>query len=263
MKKYILALFCVLLANVGGLAATFNHPPAGLIKGARIAYSSSSAIVCGVGYGDIGGVYWEITGSDPLVTTGYTLTGLGTSSNGVFQYIYIDGTNSVLPYVTLKNSTTAPSWNTTSIGWYNGVDRCIAAVRITAAGAIANFNCPEDDTYQVFIGTVLSTSNAISTTYPVWTTFDCTNYLPANASYGRITASAWWTSGTKWASCQTAIQPNSSQSYANWANGVANVTAQEWSCFPRGVTKSIQYLTFAPTANGTFELYITGYRIER
>lgn len=51
---------------------------------------SDSTIKVSSGYGEILGSYWEIGATSAVAVTGYTLTGLTTTANGVFHYIYID-----------------------------------------------------------------------------------------------------------------------------------------------------------------------------
>lgn len=236
---------------------TFRHEPAGMIKGARLAWVSGSTVKVGVGYGEDAGDYWEIVPTDSCVTTGYALTGLASSSLGSVQYIYIDRSNSRLPSVILINSTTAPTWSDNYMGWYNGSNRCIAAVWVQPDGTIINFICPTDDIY-IFPDVTLFTDNSISTVYNTWHTFDCTPYAPVNAFALRLAQSMW---GGSWTYCLADIHPNSVAQAAYGPS--AGTTTQGWIMFARGAPKSVQYQAWASSATGSEGLWYEAYQIER
>lgn len=246
------------------LASAFEYvrKPAGLIKGARLEYVSSSSIKIGVGYGENMGSCWEIGPTDTLNVSGYTLSGLSSSASGIVHYIYIDRASSSFPNIAIRNSTSSPTWSSDFLGWYSGSDRCVAAVWVNSSGSVVSFTCPEDDLYQVNVGVVTSASNSISTTTPVWTSLDCSSRLPVNASSARIMAAVWWTSGVKWDWCQVGFISNGAGGSAR-ENGVSNAAVFDYGTFPRGAAKTIQYLTHAPTNLGTLEVYITAFKIER
>lgn len=255
------------LLLIVGLCATasafeFNRQPAGLIKGARLSYVSSSAIKVGVGYGEIMGSYWEITATDVLNTTGYTLTGLAPTANGVFHYIYIDRANSSLPNVTLTNSTTAPAWSDDFMGWYNGSDRCIGVVRVGAAGAIKQFFCPDDESYVWGSAVSLATVASVSTVWNVWTAFDLTNFSPVNTRELRLSMAAWDNANPfAWKFVRVGCKAGSSVEL--YGDGVFQAASDGWHSFVRGMARQCSYLTWATNSNGQAVLSLFGYKIER
>lgn len=224
----------------------------------------------GVGYGDEMGSYWEVAPTDTIVTTGYTLTSLPTSANGVFEYIYIDTANSSLPSVAIKNSTTAPAWSDSFMGWYDGINRCIGVVWITPAGTISPFVCPDDETYLGGAGTILS-SISTSTTYPVWNAVDCTAYVPVNAYELRLELNNYWNgTGTAWTFYKMGIQSNNGGAYTSnhtgttkFEDGAVGATIQDWFAFSRGSAKKLTYVSWGPSTAGIGSLIRMGYRIER
>lgn len=267
MKK-ILVIAVVVLSGLSAYGASFNRQPAGMIKGARLARVSASTITVGVGYGDIKGNYWEVNPTDPLLTLGYTLTGLSTSTNGVFHYIYIDGMYSALPHISLKNSTTAPSWSDVDMGWYNGDDRCIGAVWVNSIGEIASFICTDDETYQVYFGVIYSVSNtnlinAIDSTWN-WNLVSISSYSPVNIKSAFACLSVYWSSGTKWTNCKAGLirsDPLGGVRYED--NGTATAAPSGWIDFYRNGTRSLAWAAFAPSTSGTVTIELRAYKIER
>ncbi|HVX56237.1 MAG TPA: hypothetical protein VHA37_00765 [Candidatus Saccharimonadales bacterium] len=256
--RLLQSLSLLLLTVTITSASQFMRTPAGLIKGARLTYVSGTTVKVGVGYGDDAGDYWEIGASDTYNTTGYTLTGLSTSTLGVVQYIYIDRTNSSFPSITLTNSTTAPVWSDSYMGWYNGSNRCIAAVWVQPSGSVINFTCPADDIY-IFPGVTLLVDHVFSTTPNVWHTFDCTPYAPVNASAVRLAQDL---NGGSWTFCMSGMWANGGLAVVEYGNS-AGSDVQGWMQFPRGVTKSVQYQAWASSTSGTEYLYYMAYQLER
>lgn len=241
-------------------ASQFMHVPAGLIKGARISYVSGTSVKMSAGYGEIGGGnYWEILGADTYATTGYSFVGLTSTANGIIQYLYIDGTNSLLPSVTLTNASTAPTWSETNLGWYNGTNRCIGAVWVQADGTIAGFTCTADDTLILNSPFAVVEDTTITTNINTWTTYDCTWFTPANAAALRLSLSMW--NGT-YTSCLAQIQPNGGCPFGSYGP-MAGANTSDWATFPRGATKSIQYRAWGSSATGTKAIWFGGFRIER
>lgn len=240
-------------------AAIYNSTPAGLIKGARLEQVSTTQIKIGVGYGEILGSYWEILPSNSLAITGYTLTGLTTTTNGVMQYLYIDRTNSSLPDIAIRNSTTAPTWNEDFLGWYSGDDRCIGALFILPNGAISTFMCPDDDTYVGLTTQVLS-GGSVSTTYGVWNALNLSSFLPVNASAAYLNSSVNHLSGTIWTYCKVGLKSDFLTFYEDGAVA-ATVTCE--MPFSRGASKTISWMGFAQYSSNSAQVFVRGYRIER
>lgn len=239
-------------------ASVFSVVPAGQIKGARLSWVSTNSIKIGVGYGEVMGAYWEIGSTDTLVTTGYTLTGLTPTANGVFHYIYIDRVNSSFPYVAIRNSTTAPTWSADYMGWYSGPDRCIGAVWAKPDGTLLNFLCPEDDVY-IGYATVALSSSSVDTATNTWYTLDINPYTPVN-SYSVLFRVELWGS---WSRCTAGIAREANV-YANvQSSGVTNTTLTDWVPFERGANRKVRWMAFASSSGGTLWREITGYKIER
>lgn len=265
--RYLNRLFIFLLLCSSCLAYEFNRVPAGLISGARFSYVSTTSIKIGVGYGEIMGSYWEINPTDTLVSTGYSLTGLTTTTLGVFHYIYIDRANSSLPGVTLKNTTTAPTWSNDYMGWYNGLDRCIGAVWAEPSGTLRTFVCPDDRTFAWGLSGVTSLAKTLPGTYDVWTLLDISDYLPVNTSEGLIETDAW-AAAVMWNNCRVGISSEGSSQYVN--DGGLRAKVSTYVPFERSVARKIRWMAYAATSPGgtlttTGNLYvrISGYRIER
>lgn len=260
-------LLFLLICSSSCLAYEFNRVPAGLITGTRLSFVSTSAIKIGVGYGEIMGSYWEINPTDTLVTTGYSLTGLTTTTNGVVQYIYIDRANSSLPGVTLKNTTTAPTWSNDYMGWYNGLDRCIGALWVEPSGVLRSFFCADDRTYTWPTTAVTSFSKTLPSSYDVWTLFDISDYLPATTSEGIVETDAW-IAGVTWHNCRVGISSENSSQYVG--DGVLRAKIATYVPFERSAARKVKWMAYAATNSGgtlttTGNLYvrISGYRIDR
>ncbi len=257
MKK----LFCILLLTAFcsiGHAFEFNRFPAGRIEGGRLSWASSSSIKLSVGYGEIMGSYWEITPPDTLVTVGYTLTGLTPTANGVFHYLYVDRSNSSLPNIVLKNSTTAPTWSNDFMGWYNGSDRCIGAVWVKPDAQINYFYCSDDVTYN-WESTTLINPGSVSTT-GVWTLYDFNDFVPKNAIAVQAGLHIWQSSVT-WTMCRAGIMPE--RGLSTYGEGVTQTEAYCVIPFERGAQKKCKWLALASSSTGNVVLFIWSYKIER
>lgn len=241
----------------------FNRTPAGLIKGARLKYTSSNTIQIGVGFGDTMGSYWEIVATDTLVTTGYTLTGLTTTANGVVHYIYIDRTNSSLPNVVIRNSTTAPIWSDDFMGWYDNADRCIGAVWVKADGTINPFLCPDDETY-VFpiVGSspnwIVLPAGSASTVTQVWSTRDITSYTAANIKEVTLQLAC---NNSSW----TWVTAGLAEEFGNerYEDGIRSATALSQLRYERNASRKYRWMAAASSTSGSVLMQIVGYRIER
>jgi hypothetical protein len=74
-----------------------------------------------------------------ISTTTYTTDTISNFSNGGYTYGYIDYSASTPTSIAYIDSTTAPKWNESLKGWYNGDDRCIAAYYCDSAATISLF----------------------------------------------------------------------------------------------------------------------------
>lgn len=70
------------------------------------------------GYVDVGGTLVQLAAATPS----------GTPSNSTSNFIYVTSAGSV------SLSVTKPTWSLTKRGWYNGLDRAVAWVRVDSAG---------------------------------------------------------------------------------------------------------------------------------
>ena len=78
--------------------------------------------------------------------TELTTTAIGTPSADDWYYLYLDysaiTSTTAITNAELIWSNTEPAWNDTYMGWYNGDDRCIFAVRTNSGPTnISNFHC--------------------------------------------------------------------------------------------------------------------------
>lgn len=258
--KTLSTLFAYIVLSVLAFAGSFRNEAAGTIRGARLGFLSETAITIGVGYGEVSGKYWEIRADDPLVSTGYNISDLTSSSNGMIQYLYIDGVNSPLPDVVIRNSSMAPSWSNTLMGWYNGVDRCIGAVWINANGTIMSFSCSDDTTYLVNINLLLQTTPA---TANIWSPFDFSNYSPKNSTALKIAGATWRSGGSNWIDCTIAVWADTPGAQPVWGHGSNRANVEDWFEFTRGARRSGQYSGYATTNSGVVSLFLLGYKIER
>ena len=254
-KHLVLLLMGLLVGQTTASAFQFNRTPAGLIKGARLERVSDTAIKIGVGYGDILGSYWEIPSDDVVVTNGYTLTGLTTTTAGIYHYIYIDRANSSLPFIAITNSTNAPNWSNDFMGWYSGQDRCIGAVWVKPDGKIQLFYCSDDETY-VWSETIFFSPGSPSTT-AVWNTTNLSPYVPANTYEIRAGLSMWGA----WTFTQVGLKATGGDPI--YENGVTQSTIIGYLPFSRGAAKNCQWLATASSTTGNVQLSVRGYRLER
>lgn len=264
MRKALLLVLAIALCGMAQ-AFEFNRMPAGMINGAGLVYSSSTTIKLGVGYGEVMGSYWEIGATDSLVTAGYTLTGLSASTDGVLQYIYVDRVNSSFPSVTLKNSTTAPTWSNDFMGWYNSADRCIGVVRILPNGSIAAFYCPEDDSY-IWESDGVNLTQTLPSNYGVWSTLGIGTYVPANARAALVAVDTYTTTAA-WAACRVGVSDEYATQFI--ADGVTRARVDAYIPFKRGGSKNIKWMAYGHLSNnsistsGNLAVRIGGYKISR
>lgn len=110
----------------------------GYLSRGLITYVDANTITIGPG------AYHHSGTTDQIVYWNSTLTKDVTVSGTQWYYIYIDDSAIVtagtclLTATEFIESTTAPTWSATKHGWYNGSDRCIAAIRVSS-GSIFPF----------------------------------------------------------------------------------------------------------------------------
>jgi hypothetical protein len=245
-------------------AFEFVRQPAGQIEGVGLSYVSSTQIKINAGYGESMGSYWEITPTDPLVTTGYSLSGLTTTTNGVYHYIYIDRTNSSFPSVVLANSTAAPTWSEDSMGWYNGSDRCIGAIWVNSNGAIPIFRTIDEETYLCATSLVVS-GGAVTNTYPgslgSMNTTSYSAYLPVNAVGARVEISCDVVTNTL-AEVQIFSDDGTYLSKLA-ASGYRKAIIAGWLDIAKGSSRNFRWFGYSTATNNSVNIWIFGYRIQR
>lgn len=168
---------------------------AGLVIRPKFTYKDADEIYIGAGRYHHAGtteqlVKWDSTITFEAESTGSNAgsTDFGTSE---WHYLYIDdsavvtaGTN-VLTASEFLNSTTAPTWSASELGWYNGNDRCIFAFYVNSSGNIDIFyHLNSDNTIYWDSMNNLGFS---------WTTSwkDCTCRLPSFATHQGVPISIW------------------------------------------------------------------------
>jgi hypothetical protein len=128
-----------------------------------------------------------------------TTVATGAAGGAEFWYLYLDysaiTSGTVLTASELVWSTTAPTFNTTYRQWMNGDDRCIFAVKTTAANAILEFL--HDGDLCIFADAITVTDNVDPDT--TWT--DSTQVIPAftqktlvtfEARYSDVSRKLFW-----------------------------------------------------------------------
>ncbi len=134
-----------LQVNSGATATQWaNIRQRGYVSRSSFDYSSATQILIGAGEYEVDdgsaptNYYWD---SQITFTIGSGGSNAASSAAGTsqWQYLYIDDSAisaSPLVAASFLNSTTAPTYNQTKHGWYNGSDRCIFAFYIDSSGDI-------------------------------------------------------------------------------------------------------------------------------
>jgi len=137
-----------LQVNSGATATQWaNIRQRGYITRSTFTWSSTTQIKISAGEYEVDdgsapeNYYWD---SEITFTIGSGGSNASSSAAGTsqWQYLYIDDSAiSASPLVagSFLNSTTAPTYNQTKHGWYNGSDRCIFAFYIDSSGNIDTF----------------------------------------------------------------------------------------------------------------------------
>ena len=105
-----------------------------------------------------------------------------------WHYLYIDDssiTGATLTAANFLNSTTAPTWDASECGWYNGADRCIGAFWVNSSGELEVFyHTQEKIIWGDQYNTGFSWTNAFQ---------DLTMRIPAFAVTQRVPVTIWAT----------------------------------------------------------------------
>lgn len=177
-----------------------------------------------------------------------TLSGAGAYE---IHYLYLDY-SAITSGTELTNSeflfsTTAPSWNSSSHGYYNGSDRCIFAVVTDGSGNIREF-LHNGDT--VFYADGIADRVAASITQDTWT--DVTLKIPGFSRRAIVTAQYYWGSYGNWGTLSWRTNGQSgttghralqveAYAYSRYANGTFSI-----------ITDSSQIVEFKSTSASSF-----------
>lgn len=268
LKSFLPAVFalCVgLFASPRAHAAYYATRPYGEIKGTALIWVNSTTIKLAPGYGEINGNYWEVTPSDPLVTTGYALSGLTSTATGVYQYIYISSASSTLPLITLRNSTTAPTRDATKLGWYDGNDRCIGVVWILPSGALSQFLTVDEETYLCAPALIVS-GGPVSTTYPgslaAMNLTSSSQYLPVNVKRARMEISCDMGANNVLAEVHI-ISDDGTYLSKLPTSGYRKAIVGGWVDIARTASRNFRWFAYSSISNNSVNIWINGYQIER
>ena len=231
----------------------------GMKNGFRLGYSTTTAIT-------IGGGLWAHTGTanqhvytnaQVTFTCGSAGSNSGSTDLGANQvhYLYIDDSAVVASGSTLLtasefiNSTTAPAYSHSKVGWYNGNDRCIGAILTNASNQIRSFSLYGGFYYQYAAPIDEYGSAAAGTTY---TALDLSSSVPRFCTRARLrltcaTADTVFYFDTS----STAVTPNAFTSSA--ANGGIMVDVP---------TNSSQNTYWYASAGNVTDLECAGYYID-
>ena len=165
------------LAELGADISTLESEThnSGMKNGFKLSYSSTTALI-------ISGGMWAHNGTtnQHLYTASaitFTLGPAGSNSDSSnlaanqLHYIYIDDSavvasgSRLLTATEFMNSTTVPAWSHSKVGWYNGSDRCIGAVLLSAASLQLVFAVYSGNYHRYHIPVEEFASAAAGTTY--------------------------------------------------------------------------------------------------
>lgn len=83
-----------------------------------------------------------------IISSSSIIDTISNFSNGSYTYQYADYSASTSNSLVIIDSTTAPSWSDTYLGWYNGDDRCITTLYCDSASTIKEFKRTFPNTYK-------------------------------------------------------------------------------------------------------------------
>lgn len=225
----------------------------GTIKGADVIYKDSDEITVRAGYGECNKNYWEINSAIDVDLYSALPTGED------FVYIYIDDSASTYPTPTIIGATTEPAWSDSKMGWYKGDDRCIGVIWSPSSGReIQNYVLSSDDYIMASanIHTLLSNGNPNGS----YQTCEATNYSPVNA------LGVYAVAKNSDNDSNVSVQVSSFEStftrdvYSSGYGGKTVISG--FIPFERGDSRDLKWWGYDDDDN-SFEIYLTGYRIER
>ncbi len=191
IKKYVDDVAGSLVTNVDRLAGWLMRPKFTFVDTDTITIGAGRYHLLGTAQGE------DIYKWDSALTFDFGSGGSNASSSALgaseWHYLYIDdssltgGSDTALVASNFLNSTTAPIWDASECGWYNGADRCISAFYSNASSQLEEFfHINRDITWgnDVDLGVTFTTS---------WT--DLTMRVPAFATNLEAMATVWGTPG--------------------------------------------------------------------
>jgi hypothetical protein len=167
----------------------------GYKRGFKLGYSSGTALTITGGMWDHSGTTQQnvYTSSQLSFTCGSAGSNSDSDNLGASElhYIYIDDSavvtsgSALLTATEFINTTTAPAWSNSKVGWYNGNDRCIGAILTEAASTIAEFQISSSrlQTYVDATSIVAFASAAAPTT---GTSLDLSAIMPVFSTRARL-----------------------------------------------------------------------------
>lgn len=265
IKAYVDTSVAGITTDVDLLAGFVNRP--------QFTYSDTDTITISSGrYHLLGTAQGEnIYKWDSAITFDFGSGGSNANSDDLtasaWHYLYVDDSSltdstTALVAANFLNDTTAPTWDASECGWYNGADRCIGAFITNGSSQIVEFFHDGGD-YILFADAVTDLSNTdIDTT---WT--DVTLTLPTFSTRAEITTETrattnavsiiyyWRTNGTVTAS--TGHYMSDSYSSNNSSGRVSNSATV--------ITDSSQIVEVKHSASGTqtMSLRTNGFYLPR
>lgn len=162
-------------------------------NGLKLAYSSTTAItITGGMWAHLGTTNQHVYCASQLTFTLGPAGSNNSSSNlgaSEIHYIYIDDSavvaagSAVLSNTEILNSTTAPTWSHSKVGWYNGSDRCIGAVLTNASSEIISFYISGDNLYHY---DTLITERAVAAAATDAEAIDLSSSMPRFSTRARL-----------------------------------------------------------------------------
>jgi hypothetical protein len=158
---------------VGGVAVDVDLL-AGFISRSRFTWSDTDTITIGAGrYHLLGTAQGEnIYKWDSAITYDFGSGGSNANSSDLgaseWHYLYIDDSSlsdstTALVAANFLNSTTAPIWDASEHGWYNGADRCIGAFYSNSLSQLPRFY--HDGKDQIMWGQTVTVFSSLTSSY--------------------------------------------------------------------------------------------------
>ncbi len=223
------------------------------IFGAFPKYKDSDEVTVVTGYGFCNKNFFEITSE-----TDHIISSLDTAED--FHYIYIDDSESVYPTPVIIDSISEPVWGDSKQGWYNQEDRCIGAVWSPAdSETVAEFKVNHDLKY-LYLNHV---KKVVDNGYPTgdWITIpNASDYTPVNSIAVRIKAHGYDSTSGAVASAGVRLFDNPEHALETSSLGSADVNG--WLDFDLTDSRDMEW-DGQNNDDNTFDLYISGYKLQR